>query len=68
MSVIFDLPNIKCTYLTDIGEWDSLENLLKKPFEKCKIGTKNGSCYLPSSRMGSFRNTEIMFENSDKLV
>ena len=36
MSVIFDLPNIKCTYLTDIGEWDSLENLLKNHLKNAK--------------------------------
>lgn len=67
MSLIFDLPDIKCRYLTDIGKWDSLEKLLKRPFEKCNVGTKNGSFYLPSSRMGSFRNTEIIFENRNQL-
>jgi hypothetical protein len=72
MSLIFDLPDIKCQYsLNNIGSslYGSLSDLLQKPFEKCKVGTGTGTGeqYLPSTRNGKFRTTEIVFENREEL-
>ena len=70
MSLIFDLPDIKCQYsLNNIGSplYGSLTDLLQKPFEKCKVGTGDGEQYLPSTRNGKFRTTEIIFENREEL-
>ena len=70
MSLIFDLPDIKCQYsLNNIGSplYGSLTDLLQKPFETCKVGTGTGEQYLPSTRNGKFRTTEIVFENREEL-
>ena len=70
MSIIFDLPDIKCKYALNqrgIAKYGSLDDLLLKPFEMCKVGKKEGNYDLPHIRSGKYRNSRIVFENYEEL-
>ena len=77
MSMIFDLPDVKCKYSLNTIEnttnhsdnpiYGSLNELLEQPFENCKVGKNNEDNYLPEIRNGKFRYTNIVFENNEEL-
>ena len=67
MSLLFDLPEIKCKYMLDNAQYGSLDELLQEPFKPCKVGKKEGECLEPYSRLSKYIDTDILFENHREL-